>query len=227
VQGLERALGLLRRARSVAGANSILEELGFCGPSLPLDRKARATLGLPDSIRSAEVLLGSDCLRGLVMELDNASELRGTLGTTARALSTSAPQFLWIVCAFGPAAGELAIACWTSARSRVRVASLVCRTDKLYASDAETLCALSAIVGESDLVTHSRWLDVLGRQAITRRFFYALKSVIAELADSLNGRVSRVERDELALLYISRLIFLCFLETRGWLNGDFGFLSNG
>lgn len=161
------------------------------------------------------------------MELDNASELRGTLGTTARALSTSAPQFLWIVCAFGPAAGELAIACWTSARSRVRVASLVCRTDKLYASDAETLCALSAIVSESDLVTHSRWLDVLGRQAITRRFFYALKSVIAELADSLNGRVSRVERDELALLYISRLIFLCFLETRGWLNGDFGFLSNG
>jgi hypothetical protein len=39
--------------------------------------------------------------------------------------------------------------------------------------------------------------------------------------------VSRVDRDELALLYISRLIFLSFLETRGWLNGDFGFLSNG
>jgi hypothetical protein len=227
VQGLERALGLLRRARSVAGANSILEELGFCGPSLPLDRKARATLGLPDSIRSAEILLGSDCLRGLVMELDNASELRETLGTTARALSTSAPQFLWIVCAFRPTANEFAIACWTSARSRVRVASLVCRTDKLYASDAETLCALSAVLGESDLVTHSRWLDVLGREAITRRFFYALKSAVAELADSLNGRVSRLERDELALLYISRLIFLSFLETRGWLNGDFGFLSNG
>ena len=39
--------------------------------------------------------------------------------------------------------------------------------------------------------------------------------------------MSRVERDELALLYISRLIFLSFLETRGWLNGDFGFLGNG
>ncbi|HMI47426.1 MAG TPA: N-6 DNA methylase, partial [Gemmatimonadaceae bacterium] len=35
------------------------------------------------------------------------------------------------------------------------------------------------------------------------------------------------ERDELALLYVSRLIFLRFLETRGWLNGDFGFLANG
>jgi len=131
VQGLERALGLLRRACSVAGANSILEELGFSGPSLPLDRKARAMLGLPDSIRVVEITLGTDCLRGLILELDKASALRDTLGTTAKALSTSAPQFLWIVCAFQPAAAEFAIACWTSARSRVRVVSLVCRTDKL------------------------------------------------------------------------------------------------
>ena len=83
------------------------------------------------------------------------------------------------------------------------------------------------MVGESDLVTHSRWLDVLGREAITRRFFSALQGVVAELAESLSGRVSQTERGELALLYISRLIFLSFLETRGWLNGDFGFLSNG
>ncbi len=227
MQGLERALGLLRRAHTVAGANSILEELGFSGSSLPLDTKARATLGLPDSIRVAEIALGTDCLRGLILKLDKTSALRDTLGTTAKALSTSAPQFLWIVCAFHPAAAEFAIACWTSARSRVRVASLVCRTDKLYASDAETLCALSAVAGESDLVTHSRWLDVLGRESITKRFFSALQSVVAELADSLNGPVTRVEREELALLYISRLVFLSFLETRGWLNGDFGFLSNG
>jgi len=227
VQSLERALGLLRLARSVEGANSILGELGFSGPPLPLDRKTRSTLGLPDNIRSARIAIGTDCLRGLVLELEGDSDLRPTLGSTAKAFSQSAPQFLWIVCAFRPAASEFAIACWTSARSRIRVASPVCRTDKLYTSDAETLCALSAAVGESDLVTHSRWLDVLGREAITRRFFSALQGVVAELADSLSGRVSQVERAELALLYISRLIFLSFLETRGWLNGDFGFLGNG
>jgi hypothetical protein len=227
VQSLERALGLLRRARSVEGANSILGELGFSGPPLPLDRKARAALRLPDTVRSAVISQGTECLRGLVLELDDASDLRQTLGSTAKGLSQSAPQFLWIVCAFRPEAGELAIACWTAARSRHRVASLVCRTDKLYASDAETLCALSAVVGESDLLTHSRWLDVLGREAITRRFFSALQNVVVELAGSLSGRVSQSERAELALLYISRLIFLSFLETRGWLNGDFGFLGNG
>jgi hypothetical protein len=189
---------------------------------------ARRALRLPDQIRSAGISLGTDCLRALVLELDDACDLRQTVASTASALSNSAPQFLWIVCAYRRKAGEIAIACWSSlARSRVRVASLVCRADKLYRSDAETLCALSAVVGESDLVTHSRWLDILGREAITRRFFSALQRVVAGLAESLSGRVSQTERGELALLYVSRLIFLSFLETRGWLNGDFGFLSNG
>ncbi len=227
MQSLERGLGLLRRAHTVEGASSLLGELGFSGPPLPLDRQTRATLRLPDNISAAGITLGADCLRGLILELDEASDLRQTLGSTARALSTSAPQFLWIVCALRSGAAELAIACWSSARSRIRVDSLVCRADKLYTSDAETLCALSAVVGESDLVTHSRWLDVLGREAITKRFFSALQRIVAELAESLSGRVSQIERSELALLYISRLIFLSFLETRGWLNGDFGFLSNG
>lgn len=227
MQSLERALELLRQARSVDGASSILSELGFIGPLLPLDNKARTALRLADHIRSAGITLGDDCLRGLVLELDDASDLRQTLGSTAKALANNAPQFLWIVCAFNANARELAIACWSAARSRVRVASLVCRADKLYTSDAETLCALSAVVGESDLVTHSRWLDILGREAITRRFFSALQRVVAELAESLSGRPSEAERGQLALLYISRLIFLSFLETRGWLNDDFGFLSNG
>jgi len=244
VQSLERALGLLRHAQSIEGAASILRELGFNEPLLPLERKARTALKLPENIRNAGIIPGADCLRALVLELTGVSDFRRTIGATAKALSNTAPQFLWIVCAFQSQAGdsavtasplpppsshfgELAIACWSSTRSGVRVVSLLCRGDKLYKSDAETLCALCAVFGESALVTHSRWLDVLGREGITRRFFAALQAVVAELADSLSGRVSRLERDELALLYISRLVFLSFLETRGWLNGDFAFLSNG
>ncbi len=124
MQSLERALGLLRRARSVDGASSILGELGFTNPPLPLDKDTRAALKLPDTIRSAYIRQGTGALRGLVLELDDASDLRQTLGATAKALSSSAPQFLWIVFAFGPATSEFAIACWTSARSRLRVATL-------------------------------------------------------------------------------------------------------
>ena len=122
---------------------------------------------------------------------------------------------------------ELAIVCWSSARSRTRLVSLVCDGSRLFESDAETLCALSSAVSDSDLLTHSRWLDILGREAITRRFFRALETTVLELANSLGGQISRHERHELSLLYTSRLIFLSFLETKGWLDGDFGFLSNG
>ena len=108
----------------------------------------------------------------------------------------------------------------------MRIASLVFRPDHVVQSDAETLCMLSAVSGESDLLTHARWLDVLGREAITGRFFRTLEKSVIELAASLTSRVAPAERQELALLYVSRLIFLSFLETKGWLNGDFCFLSN-
>jgi hypothetical protein len=97
----------------------------------------------------------------------------------------------------------------------------------LYASDAETLCSLAAAVSGSDLLTHARWLDILGRDAITRRFFRELEVTVGLLAGSLQDGVPRLERRELALVYVSRLIFLSFLETKGWLDGDFGFLENG
>jgi len=124
-------------------------------------------------------------------------------------------------------ASEVVIACWTSSGARTKIVSLVCDRDNIFESDAETLCALASTTGDSDLLTHARWLDVLGREAITTRFFRALEKAVAELADSSDARVNRTERLELALLYVSRLIFLSFLETKGWLNGDFGFLING
>ncbi|MFL5600372.1 MAG: Eco57I restriction-modification methylase domain-containing protein [Gemmatimonadaceae bacterium] len=228
MQTLERAMDRLRDARSVEGTAGILRELGFPTPPLPLDRAARDALAIPGAVVSAAIVPGVGCLRALVVELRSDADLRLTLTAVAHSLCSHAPQFLWIVCAIRPIAGELAIVCWSTDRSRSRLHSLVCRTANLYESDAETLCALSAAVDESDLLTHARWLDVLGREAITGKFFRTLKAVVEELASSLTGGTQTpIEAHELALLYVSRLIFLCFLETKGWLDGNFGFLSNG
>ncbi len=227
MQSIERATGLLRDAISLGGAASILGELGFTDASHPLDSEARAALGFPAAIHSARIIQGRGSLRGLALDLKGVTGIRDTLAAVATGLSRRAPQLLWIVVAVERSRREVAIVCWSAAASHPRIASLLCNPDRLFESDAETLCALSAAAGDTDLVTHARWLDVLGREAITRRFFRTLRVVVGELADSLTGRVNRVERQELALLYISRLLFLSFLETKGWLNDDFGFLSNG
>jgi methylase of polypeptide subunit release factors len=86
---------------------------------------------------------------------------------------------------------------------------------------------MSSALNESDLLTYARWLDILGRESITRKFFRALEETVALMAGSLAGSMGGAERRELALIYLSRLIFLSFLETKGWLDSDFGFLENG
>src|SRR4051812_9430344 len=218
---------MLRNAHSANGARAIVNELGFASVPLALDHASRASLGLPPSSVSALITSRSDCLRALIVEVSGGEALRDNLTTTARALSRSAPQFLWVVVALRSESNEFSISCWSAAGLRVRLASLVCRTDKLYASDAETVGALVSVTDEEDMLRHARWLDVLGREAITRRFFSTLQRVVTELSDSIRGRATALERRELALLYISRLIFLAFLEAKGWLDSDFGFLSNG
>ena len=227
MQSLERATALLRDASSLESAAAILRELGFAEPAFPLDAISRTALGLPPSVQAASIAQGPDALRGLALQLKDGAVTRDAVAVVSNALTKRAQQLLWTVVAFNHHAREIAISCWSTTASRTRVASLLCSQDRLFESDAETLCALSAAAGETDLMTHARWLDILGREAITRRFFRALQSVVDELADSLGGGINRAERRELALLYVSRLIFLCFIETKGWLNDDFGFLSNG
>jgi len=227
VQSIERATALLRNTSSLEGATAILRELGFGEAAFPLDSGARSALGLPSSVRAAWIAQGRDSLRGLVIDLQDVPGTRESLTAVLNALSRRSPQLLWIVVAIARSTRELAIACSSSTLSHTRIVSLLCNQDRVFESDAETLCALSAAAGDTDLTTHARWLDVLGREAITRRFFRTLRAVVSDLADSLGGAVNRSDRMELALLYTSRLIFLSFLETKGWLNGDFGFLSNG
>ena len=227
MQSIERATVLLRDANSLDGAVAILRELGFSDPPLPLDSTALTALGFPQSIGPAWITQGQGSLRGLTVDLHDVAETRDALTSLANALARRAPQLLWIVIAFARSRRELALVCWSSTVSRTRIVSLLCNQDKLFESDAETLCALSAVASDTDLTIHARWLDVLGREAITRRFFRTLQTIVGELADSLGGRINRAERRELALLYVSRLIFLSFLETKGWLNADFGFLGNG
>jgi len=227
VQTLERATALLKAAGSHDGLAELVRQLGFRGQLLPLDQAATNALYLPETVRAARIAQGVGSIRGLVLDFRDDADLRQGLTAVANALARHSPQLLWTVIATRNDIREVAIVCWSSSESRTRIVSLLCNRDRLFESDAETLCALASATGDSDLLTYSRWLDILGREAITRRFFRILEKTVAELADSADTRVSRAERHELALLYVSRLIFLSFLEMKGWLNGDFGFLSNG
>jgi len=227
VQTLDRAASLLRGAITIGGAERLLAELGFAGELLRLDATAVAALGLPAEVATARITQGSGALRALVVELQPGCSTRESLTRTADALSKTSSQLLWFVVGIQQASPSVTIICWRHTGRRVRIVSLACDPARVALSDAETLCSLAAVRDESDLLTHVRWLDVLGREAITNRFFRALEQTVDELAGSLGREIGRDARREMALLYVSRLIFLSFLQTKGWLNGDFSFLANG
>jgi methylase of polypeptide subunit release factors len=206
---------------------SLAAALGFAADPLPLDRKTRDALGLAATpITRAMIVPGEGTLRALLVEVDSTAPLRESVSTVATRLASRAPHLLWLLVAAQRDAAGLALAAWNGERNRPRVAALLVNRERVVPSDAETLTALADIPHSTDTLTHACWLETLGRESLTRRFYRALERVVREIARAARGRATPAERAELALLHVSRLIFLSFLESKGWLNDDHRFLEN-
>ncbi|HUQ20521.1 MAG TPA: N-6 DNA methylase [Gemmatimonadaceae bacterium] len=223
---LRSASVLLANTTSVECCAPLIAELGFSADLVGLDEETRDRFGIDAVFHNAAVSAGPGAMRALIVEIDSSELLRDLLVRLARRLSSRTPHVLWTVVVISKEPGEIAIACWFAAQYAPRVVALVAVQRNIVDSDAETLCAMAAAASESDLATHTRWLEILGRQSVTRNFFRAMASSISDLAASLPPPIPHGAAKELSLLHLSRLLFLTFLETKAWLNGDHAFLAN-
>lgn len=67
----------------------------------------------------------------------------------------------------------------------------------------------------------------LDRETVTREFFLRFRSAVGDVASALHEAFATEERevvDAEALLILSRLLFLSFVQEKGWLNGERRFL---
>jgi hypothetical protein len=67
----------------------------------------------------------------------------------------------------------------------------------------------------------------LDRESVTRRFFERFRDAVGDVAKSLAASCADEPRDACdaeALLILSRLLFLSFVQEKGWLNGERRFL---
>jgi hypothetical protein len=223
VRTLRHAAALLAAAHSIDTLIPIAAELSFDPTPLPLDPDTRAALGIPDDAGDACLLRGQGALRALLVCTRSTEPLGALFTRLAQTLGTRAGAVLWLLVGT-TADGEVGVACWTKGARAPRVVALVARRDQVVPSDAEALAALAATPGDDDLLTHTRWCELLGREALSRRFYRTLEQCVGDLASSL-PRIPPADRSELALLAASRLLFLAFLETKGWLDGDRAFLA--
>ncbi|HEX5073596.1 MAG TPA: DNA methyltransferase [Gemmatimonadaceae bacterium] len=222
---LRAAAVLLAAATDIASLGAIATAVGCIGPPGPLDATARTTLGLPDDCQDAWVARGPGTLRALLLDIGGNRPMREVVTNLARRLTTRAPHLLWLAIACRKTTTEVAIAAWSPGQSGPRVSALVVDRTHVVDSDAETLCALSAALESVDLLTHTRWVTILGREAVTRRFYRTLEHLVGALATEARGNAPPAARRDIALLYASRLLFLSFLEAKEWLDGDRSFLA--
>ncbi|MEO8946329.1 MAG: N-6 DNA methylase [Gemmatimonadaceae bacterium] len=228
MDSLADAAHFINGTTSEDGITRLLAALGFDSRPLCLDATSRERLGLSLEVSAARVAAEKGALRALSVEIADGSRLQDCIPAIARVLSARAPHLLWLIVATEQRGGQLAIATWRGHGATMRVAAMITERENVVDSDAETLCALASARATPDgVMRHLRWLDILGRDAVTRRFFVALSRAVQTLTDSLPARVAQADAREIAILTTSRLLFLSFLETKGWLNADFGFLANG
>lgn len=223
MRSLRHAASLLANAHSLDTLLAVATELSFDPTPIALDESTRAALGITPEIGETRLVRGRGALRALLVVTTRDEPLRTSFTRLAALLTSRAGSVLWLLIGAAPS-GEVGLACWTAGGRAPRLSALVARRDRIVASDAESLSALAAAAGDDDLLTHTRWCELLGREALSRRFYRTLERRVTGLADSL-PRIPAEQRGELALLAVSRLLFLSFLETKGWLDGDRGFLA--
>ena len=225
---LRTAAQLLAAARDVDSLAALAAAAGFGATPLPLDANACTALGLREVACELRVIAGAGTLRALLVECPAKVPLRDSLAAVTSRLAARAPHLLWLIIAARRESAELAMVAWSDGLTRApRVSALMVDRAHVLSSDALALSSLAGASDAADVLTHAAWLEVLGREALTRRFYRTLEGVVAEVATDARGEVPRSDRQELALLHVSRLLFLSFLETKGWLDGDRRFLANG
>ncbi len=82
----------------------------------------------------------------------------------------------------------------------------------------------TAAPGESALATSFRIAEALEGQGVDLRFFSGFRRVLESVMAALPPGVPRVDRHALSLLLLTRILFLYFIEAKGWLAGRPRFL---
>ena len=124
-----------------------------------------------------------------------------------------------LACALGGAPRRLTIAAWRATAAPtlvVRCTTLpidrptpvaLAMLERLAPRHAETALALSLRVGEA-----------LASEAVTTRFFRAFRSTLERFTERLAHPHHRLDRHALALTALTRVLFLYFVQEKGWLS---------
>jgi Eco57I restriction-modification methylase/N-6 DNA Methylase len=93
---------------------------------------------------------------------------------------------------------------------------------------SESLASLRRLAGTDGsgyLAFAARAADALAAETVGRRFFREFSATLHRMAAGLPGPIRPDDRQSLALLQLTRVLFLYFIQAKGWLGGRERFLA--
>ncbi len=187
-------------------------ELGF---SPTWHELSLGSLRLPAALEAPAAVVGRRA--GLVLLAVHTAPAALAAQRIARHLAARG-QFV-LVAAVDPAAKVLALAA-SVADCPVAAMSF----DRLRTVDLRILERGRAAPTDSTLGCCLAWSEALAGRSLDQRFFERFRGTLEQAIDALPRRIPRADRHALALIDLTRVLFLYFVQERGWLDGRKRFL---
>ncbi len=220
---------LLARLTSLDDLLEVVAELGYAPGGDELNAGARSRLGLDAPVlgtRRAAIVgrRGSFVVYGLQAERPGRAEVAAAVERLAR----TTPGERDLLLALDLPATMLAVAAVAPRDDGFRPRQLRIALHPASPVSAEILAGLAAHPHDSAVTLAVRAADVLAEEGLTRRFFRDFARLHALAAERLAEvpRATAGERRDLARVLLTRVLFLYFVQARGWLGGRSDFLPS-
>jgi hypothetical protein len=220
---------LLARTKSLDDLLELAQALGFAPYAEELNQPARERLGLaaPPLRALRAAIIGR---RGpfLLYGVQLVSATRAVVAQAAERLARATPGELHLLFAVDHAGTTLAVAAVEARNGGPRARQFRVALASPSPVAAEIISGLEPRHGETPLALAVRAADVLAEEGLTGRFFREFVRLHARAAENLRDapRASSGERRDLALVMMTRVLFLYFVQARGWLAGRGDFLPS-
>jgi hypothetical protein len=104
------------------------------------------------------------------------------------------------------------------------LACSIAEPDRLALACLERLAGPATATG-GPLAYAARAAEALEGEGVGKRFFGAFRLTLDRLTTAMPLRLHEVDRNALALLQLTRVLFLYFVQSKGWLDGRADFLA--
>ena len=220
---------LLTRLRNLDDLIELVAQLGYapCADELNADARRRLGLAAPGlGTRRAAILgrCGALAVYGIVAD----EPARGPIAAAASRLAQATAGSQSLLLALDSAGTRLVAAASPLAEGASPPSQLRIELRNPSAVATEILQGLAARPGESSLAHAQRIAETLAEEGLSRRFFREFQRLHAHAADTITGmpRGLAAERRDLALVVLTRVLFLYFVQAKGWLARRSDFLPS-